>query len=133
MTVSAATGWPSGGGGAELIAHLHALCKYLQNRGVTVLLLNEVEAITGEFRATEHGISYMADNIIFLRYLEMGGEMRRAIGILKKRTGSFERTLREFEITRYGIKVGEPLTQLRGILTGIPHFISDEKAEVQAK
>ena len=129
--MSAATGCPSGGG--DLITHVHALCKYLQNRGVTVLLLNEVEAITGEFRATEHGISYMADNIIFFRYVEMGGRLRKAIGVLKKRTGSFERTLREFEITRYGIKVGEPLTQLRGILTGIPYFVPDEKAEGQAK
>ena len=98
-----------------------------------MLLINELEFITGEFRATEHGISYLADNIIFFRYLELGGELRKAIGVLKKRTGSFERTLREFEITRYGIKVGEPLTQLRGVLTGIPRFISDEKAEVQAK
>ena len=121
------------GVGADLIAHLHALCKYLQKRGVTVLLINEVEAITGDFCVTEHSISYMADNIIFFRYVEVGGEMRKAIGVLKKRTGPFERTLREFEITRYGIKVGEPLTHLRGILTGIPHFISDEKAEVRAK
>ena len=121
------------GGGADLIVHVHALCKYLQSLGVTVLLINETEFITGEFRATEHSISYLADNIIFFRYLEIGGEMRKAIGVLKKRTGSPERTLREFEITRYGIKVGEPLTQLRGILTGIPYFVPDEKAEGQAK
>ena len=64
------------------------------------------------------GASGLADNIVFLRYLEMAGEMRRAIGVLKKRTSSFEKTLREFEITSYGLKVGEPLTGLRGILSG---------------
>ena len=98
-----------------------------------MLLINETEFITGEFRATEHSISYLADNIIFFCYLEIGGEMRKAIGVLKKRTGSPERTLREFEITRYGIKVGAPLTKLRGILTGLPRLISDEKVEGEAK
>jgi circadian clock protein KaiC len=107
----------------ELVGHLHALCKYLQNMGVAVLLISEIEAITGEFRATEAGISYLADNIVFLRYLEVQGELRRAIGVLKKRLSSFERTLREIEITRYGIKVGKPLTELRGILRGTPEWV----------
>jgi circadian clock protein KaiC len=107
----------------DLVSHLHALCKYMQNMGVAVLLISEVEAITGEFRATEAGISYLADNIVFLRYLEVQGELRRAIGVLKKRLSSFERTLREVEITRYGIKVGKPLTDLRGILRGTPEWV----------
>lgn len=110
-------------GDDQLVDHLHALCKFLQNVGVTVLLINEVEAITGEFRATELGISYLADNIIFLRYLEMDGELHRAIGVLKKRLTSFEKTLREIELTRYGIKVGKPLTGLRGILRGTPEWV----------
>jgi circadian clock protein KaiC len=107
----------------NLVGHLHALCKYLQNMGVAVLLISEIEAITGEFRATEAGISYLADNIVFLRYLEIQGELRRAIGVLKKRLSSFEPTLREIEITRYGIKVGKPLTELRGILRGMPEWV----------
>ena len=109
--------------GEDLVSHIHALSKYLQNMGIAVMLINEVEAITGEFRATEVGISYMADNILFLRYLEMQGEMRRAIGVLKKRLTDFERMLREIEISRYGIKIGKPLTSLRGILNGVPHWI----------
>jgi circadian clock protein KaiC len=112
---------------ADLVAHLHALCKYLQNMGVAVLLISEVEAITGDFRATEAGISYLADNIVFLRYLEVQGELRRAIGVLKKRLSSFERTLREIEITRYGIKVGKPLTELRGILRGTPEWVASPR------
>ena len=109
--------------GNELVIHIHALCKYLQNMGVAVLLINEVETITGDFRPTEIGISYIADNIVFLRYLEMQGELRKAIGVLKKRMSDFEKTLREFEITRYGIKVGKPLTNLRGILKGSPEWV----------
>jgi circadian clock protein KaiC len=113
--------------GEDMVPHLHALCKYLQNSGLTVLLINDVESITGGFRATEIGISYMADNIIFLRYLETRGEIQRAVGVLKKRMTDFERTLRKWEITRYGIKVGHPLTNLRGILSGIPELLEDHE------
>jgi circadian clock protein KaiC len=108
--------------GEDLVSHLHALSKYLQNLGVAVLLINEVEAITGEFHATENGISYMADNLIFMRYLELHGEIHKAIGVLKKRLTDFEKTMREIEITRYGVKVGSPLVNLRGILTGVPEL-----------
>lgn len=107
----------------DLVHHLHALCNYLKNMGVATLLINEVEFLTGDFRVTEMGISYLADNILFLRYLEVKGELRKAIGVLKKRLSDFEKSLREFEITRYGIKVGKPLTNLRGILRGTPDFI----------
>jgi len=107
----------------NLVTHMHALAKYLTNMGVTVVLVNEVEYITGNFRITDVGISYLVDNVIFLRYLEMRGEIHKAIGVLKKRMSSFEKTLREIEITRYGIKVGRPLTELRGILTGTPEII----------
>lgn len=107
----------------NLTNHLHSLCRYLKNMGVATLVINEMEWITGDFRVTELGISYLADNIIFMRYLEIRGELRKAIGVLKKRLSDFEKTLREIEITRYGIKVGSPLTNLRGILTGNPEFI----------
>ena len=108
--------------GADRVTHLHALCRYLKNMGVTVILINEIEAITGEFRATELGISYLGDNIIFLRYLELNGELRKAIGVLKKRMSDFEKSMRELEITRYGLKVGRPLSGLRGILRGVPDW-----------
>ncbi|QBD83566.1 recombinase RecA [Ktedonosporobacter rubrisoli] len=113
----------------DLTMHLHALCKYLQNMGVAVLLINEVEMITGDFRATEIGVSYLADNIIFLRYLEVQGALRRTIGVLKKRLTSFESTMREIELTRYGISVGKPLTGLQGILTGHLQIITPDKEE----
>lgn len=106
--------------GEDLITRMHALSRYLMNMGITVILVNEVESITGDFRATEVGISYIADNIIFMRYLEMAGELRKAIGILKKRLSDHEKLLRELEITTQGVKIGNPLTALRGILSGMP-------------
>lgn len=108
--------------GDEVIAHLHGLCKYLQNVGVTVLLINEIDAIGSEFKVSDLGISYMADNVIFMRYIETAGELHKAIGVLKKRLTNFENSMREFEITRYGIKIGKPLTELRGILSKMPHM-----------
>jgi circadian clock protein KaiC len=104
--------------GEDAVTQLHALSKYLQNMGVAVLLITEVMSITGEFQVSDIGVSYLADNIVFLRYLELRGEIRKVIGVLKKRLSSFERTLREIEMSRYGIKVGRPLTNLQGILTG---------------
>lgn len=106
----------------ELVTHLHSLGRYLKNMGVTVIMVEEIANITGEFQATDVGISYLADNIVFLRHLELQGEMRKVIGVLKMRTSDFERTLREFKITKHGITVGEPLTQLRGILSGTPEW-----------
>lgn len=108
--------------GNDLVSDLHTLCRELRHRGVTVLLVDEVESITGDFQATEAGLSYLADNIVFLRYLEVRGQLRKAIGVLKKRLSDFEKTLREIEITGDGIKVGKPLTDLRGILTGTPEW-----------
>lgn len=110
----------------ELVTNLHALGRYLKNMGVTVIMIEEVADITGEFQATDVGISYLADNIVFLRHLELRGEMRKVIGVLKMRTSDFERTLREFKITEHGITVGDPLTQLRGILSGTPQWTEDK-------
>ena len=105
-----------------LVRKLHTLCRYLKSMGITVILVDEIDTVTGEFQATEAGISYLADNIVFLRHLELAGEMRKAIGVLKKRTSDFERMLREFQITEHGLKVGEPLNELSGVLSGSPDW-----------
>jgi len=80
----------------------------------------------GEFNATQENMNYLADSVVFLRHLELKGELQNAIGALKKRTSDFERILREFEITGHGIKVGEPLTGMRGILSGTPELVERE-------
>ncbi|MFB6098882.1 MAG: ATPase domain-containing protein [Salinibacter sp.] len=68
------------GGADRLRDQLHRLCKYLVGKGVTVLLVNETRNVTGDFQVTERRVSHLADSLIFLRYLEMGGEVRKAIG-----------------------------------------------------
>jgi circadian clock protein KaiC len=99
---------------------VHALCRYLKNMGVTVIVVYETSDIIGNFRATEIGISYLADNIVFLRYVEIDGELRRVVGVLKKRTSDFEKALREITITGQGIVVGAPQRGMRGVLSGVP-------------
>jgi circadian clock protein KaiC len=76
--------------------------------------------VTGPFAATEERVSYLADTLVFLRYVEVRGEMRKAIGVLKKRLGDFEPTLRRLRITDQGLRVGDPMANLSGILTGTP-------------
>lgn len=107
--------------GDEIIERLHALCRYLTGMGVTVLIINETPMIASEnVQPTDPRISHLGDTLILLRYLEVQGEVRKTVGVLKKRTGNFEKSLREFEITPTGLRVGEPLRYLQGILRGLP-------------
>ena len=99
---------------------IRALWRYFSNMGVTLLITSEVENIAGELHATKHGISYLADDIIFLRYFEYNAEIRRAIGVLKKRLTDFQKSLREIHFSAEGIHVGPPLSDISGILTGLP-------------
>ncbi|MFN3431636.1 MAG: ATPase domain-containing protein, partial [Candidatus Sericytochromatia bacterium] len=112
--------------GADLISHLHALTKYLQNMGVVVVLVNELETVSGEFRATEVGASYLADNIVFLRYIELHRdeevELHKGIGVLKKRLTDFDRRMREVAFRADGIHVSAPLAGISSILGALPSW-----------
>jgi circadian clock protein KaiC len=97
---------------------------------VTVVLVEEVQYVTGEFSPTAHHISYLADNIVFLRYLETDGHLRKAIGVLKKRYGGFENSLRWLSIDgEDGLSIGEPLTGYSGLLTGIAQPTDSDGSE----
>jgi circadian clock protein KaiC len=111
---------------ADLVSELHALVRYLRNVGVTVILIEATGGVTGDFQPSREGISYLADNLLFLRYLELDGEVRKAVGVLKKRLGPFEPTLRELRITGDGLWIGDPLDDLRGVLTGTPEWAGEE-------
>jgi circadian clock protein KaiC len=68
-------------------------------------------------------VTYLADTVILLRYFEASGKVRRAVSIIKKRTGRHEETIREFRINESGLRLGEPLDQFQGILRGVPTFV----------
>jgi circadian clock protein KaiC len=107
---------------AMLHIHLHEMFSYLGQSGITSLLTLAQHGPFGEgHQAAE--ISYLADSIVLLRYFEALGEVRQAISILKKRSGRHEQTIREFRIRAGGIKVGTPLRDFQGILSGAPQYI----------
>lgn len=107
----------------NLLERLHALTVYLQNMGVTSFLVNETQSLTGSFETTNMNASYLADNILFLRYLEHRGSILKAIGVLKKRLSGFEHSIRRFQITPEGITIGRQLSNMKGILSGMPESI----------
>jgi circadian clock protein KaiC len=113
----------------ELDRELHSLTRYLVNREVTVFVTDAIHQITGLSAGTSRQISPIADNLMFLSYVELQGSLRKVIGVLKKRAGRFEHTLREFEITSDGIRVGAPMTNLSGILRGTAQLSSDRPAD----
>jgi circadian clock protein KaiC len=70
-------------------------------------------------------VTYLADTVILLRYFEALGRVRRAISIMKKRTGAHEDTIREYQIGDRGITLGQPLTGFQGILRGVPLMVGE--------
>lgn len=104
-------------------AHIHNLVSYLSRLGVSTLLINEVEHITStSLKATDLGVSHLADNIVLLRYAEYAGQVIKIVGCLKKRIGNFQPELRQIKVGSTGIEISEKLHHLQGILTGVPSF-----------
>lgn len=112
----------------NLILHMHELLSYLGQQGVTTFLVVAQHGLLGSAMASAIDVSYLADTVILLRYFEVEGEIRKAISIVKKRSGDHERTIREFRVNEDGIRVGPPLRDFRGVLTGTPEFLSDVRS-----
>lgn len=120
-------------GEQELILHMHELLQYLNRQGATSFLTVAQHGLVGDMRSPVD-VTYLADTVILLRYFEAAGRVRRAISIMKKRTGSHEDTIREFLIGENGIVLGQPLTQFQGVLRGVPTLLehrAGQSASVQ--
>ena len=105
-----------------LTIQLHELLMYLGQQGVATILIAAHHGMIGSQMNTPVDASYLADSVILLRYFEASGEVRQAISVVKKRGGRHERSIREFRLDDGGIRVGEPLRDFRGILTGVPVY-----------
>ena len=103
-----------------LALHLHELLTYLNNRGILTLLVLAQMGLVGSAMQTPIDVSYLADNILVLRYFEACGEVRQAISMMKKRSGGHEHSIRELRFGNNSIKVGAPITDFQGILAGSP-------------
>ena len=105
-----------------LILHIHELLQFLNRRGASTFLTIAQHGMIGEMRQPVD-LTYLADTVILLRYFEALGRVRRAMSVIKKRTGPHEDTIREFRIGRRGITVGEPLIEFQGVLRGVPEYL----------
>lgn len=105
-----------------LTIQLHDLLAFLGNYGVVTLLTVAQAGIVGTMH-TPADLTYLADTVVLLRYFEHEGRIRKAISIIKKRTGRHEETIRELKLEPHGIRVGEPLKDFQGVLTGVPLFL----------
>jgi circadian clock protein KaiC len=100
---------------------LHELLAYLGHHGVVTLMTVAQHGVVGVVN-TPIDLTYLADTVVLLRYFEQGGRIRKALSVLKKRMGSHEDTIRELRMDSTGIRVGQPLENFHGVLTGVPTF-----------
>ena len=109
----------------SLVLHMHELLQYLNRQGANTFLTVAQHGILGDMRAPID-ITYLADTVILLRYFEGLGAVRRAVSVIKKRSGGHETTIREYSLGAAGITIGEPLTGFRGVLEGVPVLVRPE-------
>jgi circadian clock protein KaiC len=105
-----------------LVLHLHELLQYLNRLGAATFLTVAQHGMIGDMKQTID-VTYLADTVLLLRYFEALGRVRRAISVIKKRVGSHEDTIREFQIGPSGILVGPPLEEFQGVLRGVPTYV----------
>jgi circadian clock protein KaiC len=107
-----------------LILQMHELLTYLNQQGVLTILVLAQHGLVGPMD-TPLDISYLSDAVLMLRYFEYAGVVRRALSVVKKRSGNHEHTIREFRLTRRGIALGPPLVHFSGIFSGTPQYMGD--------
>jgi circadian clock protein KaiC len=105
------------------MVRMHELIAYLNERGVATLLVSAQHGILGTAMASPIDVSYLADAVVLFRFFEAEGEVRKAVSVVKKRTGSHECSIRELVVGSTGIRVGAPLKQFQGIMTGVPRYV----------
>jgi len=107
-----------------LLLHIHELLQYLNRQGANTFLTVAQHGLFGEMKAPVD-VTYLADTVILLRYFEAAGRVRRAVSVIKKRTGKHEDTIREFRMTDRGLEFGKPLDAFQGILRGVPTLLAN--------
>ncbi|HKF97363.1 MAG TPA: ATPase domain-containing protein, partial [Steroidobacteraceae bacterium] len=101
---------------------LHELSAYLNQQGVLTVFVLAQHGL-GAAAEAPVDLSYLADTVVYLRFFEVAGEVKKALSVVKKRSGAHERTIREFMLeAEHGIRIGPPLREFRGVLTGVPEF-----------
>ena len=110
-----------------LSQQMHELLSYLGERGVASLMTMAQSGLIGGQMNAPVDVSYLADTVVLLRYFESAGRIRKALSVLKKRSGAHEETIRDLVLDSKGLHVGPPLESMRGILTGSPVFLNQSE------
>lgn len=105
------------------LVRMHELLSFLNEREVATLIVTAQHGIVGANIVTPLDVSYLADTVLLLRFFEARGEVRRALSVMKKRTGMHESSIRELALGPGRISVGDALTNFQGVLTGVPQYI----------
>jgi circadian clock protein KaiC len=105
------------------LVRMHELLSFLNERGVATLMIVAQHGIVGSNMQTPLDVSYLADSVVLLRFFESHGTVRRALSVMKKRSGPHESTIREFQIGPDRLHVGKALSEFQGVLSGIPQYI----------
>lgn len=109
-----------------MLLQMHELLTYLNQQGVLTMLVLAQHGLVGHMQAPVD-LTYLSDTVLLLRFFEARGELRRAISVVKKRTGGHEASIREYRIDAGGLRVGEPLRDFSGVLTGVPAFLGSSQ------
>jgi circadian clock protein KaiC len=104
-----------------LTLQMHELLSYLNQQGVTTVLVLGQHGLIGEVRS-DVDLSYLSDTTVLLRFFESNGRLRRAITVIKSRTAAHALTIHELQLGIDGVRVGEPLEGFEGVLTGLPSY-----------
>jgi len=115
-----------------LLAQLHELLSYLNTRSVLTIMTTAQHGMLNTTDTTSFELTYLADLVIYLRYFEAHGAVRKAISVIKNRLSAHETSIREFKVTNSGLEIGAPLRQFEGILSGIPRYAGDSQGLLTA-
>jgi circadian clock protein KaiC len=107
-----------------LSVHLHELLTFLGHHGVSTIFTVAQQGMVGHM-TNPFDVTYLADTVILFRFFEAMGRVRKAISVTKKRTGRPEDTIREFRVENDGVRIGEPLVDFHGVLTGVPTYFGE--------
>src|SRR6187401_2599543 len=111
-----------------LTLQLHELLAFLNQQGVVTIMVLAQQGLMGTMKSTVD-LTYLADTVVLSRFYEERGEVKKALSVIKKRSGGHERTIREMWVDQKGVSVGKPLRNLQGVLTGVPTFVDDGRKE----
>jgi circadian clock protein KaiC len=105
---------------ADFRESLYRMIGALTRTGVTIVSTVEVIETFVELPLSQYSISFLSDDIIRLRYVEIDGQIRKVLVVIKMRAGAHSNDIREYEITSKGMRIGERLKGFHGLLTGVP-------------